>query len=147
MILILLSTWLTACSGDPENSPEKAVLDTLNAIEVAAEARSLSNFMQHISDDYRDHHGNLKQDIQRIVQFQYIRNQQIHILSDVKSLVIDGTQATAQVNVAMAARAVDLENPVRGLRARTYHFSVLLTSDDEQQEWHIASVAWKQGWK
>jgi hypothetical protein len=148
-VLISLAAvlWLSACSSPPPESPEALVKKTLQELEEAAEARSLQAFMKHISPDYQDHRGDSWEDIQRLVQFQYIRNQNIHIYSNVTSLTIEGDMATAEVNVAMAARAADLQSQTSRLRADTHRFSVLLTPSESGDQWLVSSVSWQRGWQ
>ena len=146
----LVAVWcaclLAACSGDPEKTPEQAVKDTLRALEVAAEGRTLSGFMEHISEEYEDHQGYTWDDIQRLVQFEYIRNQNIHIFTDIQQLEVDGDIATVELNAAMASRASDLENKAGRLRADTHRFSIILRRD-APEVWKVESVSWQLGWE
>ena len=137
---------LFSCDSAQPGSPESRLRDTLQSIEQAAEARSLSKFMQHISDDYQDHKGNDKDQIRKIMQLQYIRNQNIHILAKVTELVVDGNSATVELSAAMAGNEVDLQGDFSKLRADSYQFSVALVSPDQQQTWLVESVSWKRGW-
>lgn len=151
----LLGIALFGCSEPELNSPEQAIKNTLQAIEEAAEQRTLAGFMQHISDDYQDRQGNRKADIRRIMQLHYIRNQKIHILSKVQSIAINGSTAKVKLSAAMAGREADLSGELLsgetrglgGLRANTHHFNIHLISDDQQQTWLVKKVAWKRGWE
>lgn len=146
LLLITLTLWSAGCGTPQADSPESAVRRTLENLEAAAERRSLTDFMQHISRDYQDHRGDQWADIQRLVQFQYIRHQSIHIYSDISELTIDGDIATAEVKVAMAARAQELDSAPARLRADTHQFSVLLR-DAGDNNWLVESVAWQRGWR
>lgn len=151
----LLGMTLFSCSEPELGSPEQAIQNTLLAMEEAAEERTLSGFMQHISDDYQDRQGNRKKDIRRIIQIHYIRNQKIHILSKVQSLEINGSLAKVELSTAMAGREADLSGEflsgettgLSGLRANTHHFTIQLVSDDQQQTWLVKNVSWKRGWE
>ena len=151
----LLAAALFGCSEPELNSPEQAIKNTLQALEEAAEERTLSGFMRYISDDYQDRQGNRKKDIRRIVQIHYIRNQKIHILSKVQSVEINGTLAKVELSAAMAGREADLPGELlsgatrglSGLRANTHHFTIQLVSDDQQQTWLVKKVSWKRGWE
>jgi hypothetical protein len=123
------------------------VRNTLEALETAAQERSLSAFMEHISKDYSDHRGNTWKDIQRLVQFQYIRHTSIFIFSDITSLVVEADAAAVEINVTMAARASDLESSAARLRADNHQFSVLLKKSDDLERWLVSSVSWQQGWQ
>ena len=143
LVLILV---LANCTESTTNTPEDRVKATLVALEVAAEKRSLSDFMEHFSDDYHDHLGNTADRVRLLVQLQYMRNHTIHILSKIQSLTIEGDTALVEISAAMAAREADLDGEASGLRADTHHFSVVLSSPDDQQTWLIESASWDRGW-
>ena len=134
------------CSSPDPLSPEQAVRTTLEQLEVAAESRSLSAFMEHVSEDYQDHKGYTWEDIQRLVQFEYIRNQSIHIFTDIKELQVNGDIATVELNAAMASRASDLEDVAGRLKADTHSLSLVL-KQTEPQTWKVESVSWQRGWR
>lgn len=138
--LILL---LSACSDDP-TSPEQQVRDTLNAIELAAQERSMSDFMDYIADDYSDHQGNDKDAVKRIVQLMFLRNQSINIFTLIRSINVDDKIAAVELSAAMASRGVDLTQETNRLKADTHQFSVVLQQDDD--EWLVSSVSWQRGW-
>lgn len=146
VLYTLVLALLAACgSADPE-SPEYRVQHTLKLMEQAGEARSLSDFMQHVSDAYSDHKGLAKADIARIVQFQYLRNQRIHILSQVTDLMVIDDLATVEIATAMASKASDLEGDFNLVKAKTHRFSAVFRSPDQQQSWLLESVSWQRGW-
>ena len=148
--LCLLGFALFSCSEAKLDSPDQAIKNTLQALEQAAEERTLSGFMQHISDDYQDRQGNGKKDIRRIIQIHYIRNQKIYIVSKVQSIVINGSTAIVELSAAMVGREADLPGEtagLSGLRANTHHFNIQLISDDQQQTWLVKRVDWKRGWE
>lgn len=142
--LFLLSSLLSACSSEPDLSPELQVRDTLQAIEEGVEARSLSAIMQHVSDDYQDHRGQSKKDIARLMQLQIIRNQNINIFTRIKSIEINGGTASVELSSAMAARALDLSIESNRLKADTAKFSLVLAQ--EGNHWRIQSGSWQRGW-
>lgn len=143
-IYSLLCLLLSACGQDTESSPEQQVRSVLSSIEEAAEARSLSGVMQHISESYRDHQEQSKDDLRRMVQFQFIRNQKINIFSRVQSLEIDGNRAIVELSAAMTGREIDLTNEQNRLRADLHSFSLVLNRDDDA--WLIGSASWSRGW-
>lgn len=147
LLIIFFVTALVACSDTVRKSPEERVKQTLDEIELAAEARSLSAFMQHINDDYRDHQGNNKDAIRRIIQLQFIRNQNIHILSSIQSLSIQDDIATVELSAVMAASETDLNSNNNTLKADSHRFSIVLRSPDQQQTWLLDSVSWKRSWE
>ena len=138
--------FITACGNADPQSPEQRVLYSLEQMELAAEQRSVSDFMQHVSDDYQDHQGLAKADIKRIVQLQYLRNQRIHILSKVIDLTVNGDLASVEIATAMASKASDLDGDFSLIKADTHHFSAVFRSPDQQQSWLLESVSWQRGW-
>ena len=143
-LLITLSLLLSACGDDP-TSPEQQVRNTLNAMQEAAESRSMSDFMDHISDRYADHQGNDKAAIRRIMQLLFLRNQSINILTLVQSMDVQDNIAAVEISAAMAARGVDLTQETNRLKADAHHFSVVL-QHVEDSKWEVQSVSWKRGW-
>lgn len=145
MTVVICAALLFACGSDPL-APEQQVRNTLDAMQEAAEARSLSDFMTHISDDYSDHQGNDKAAIRRIVQLLFLRNQSINIFTRIQSLDINNDFAAVELSAAMAARGVDLTQESNRLKADTHRFSVVLQQTSGDADWLVQSVSWKRGW-
>lgn len=140
---VMLMLTLTACDKD-NLSPQAQIKETIEKMELAAEARSLSSFMENVSKQYSDHEGNDYKAIARYVQLNYLRNQSINIFSHIQSIEVNGNTATAEVSVAMGGRGQDLSDEQGRLKADTMHFSILFTK--QGQEWHVKSVSWRRGW-
>lgn len=140
----LLTLLISGCDSGPILSEEDRVRATLNSIETAAQERSLSGMVEHISPNYRDYEGNDFKEIRRLLQFQLIKNQSINIVSKVRELEVIGDAATVELSVAMASRGVDLSSEESRLRANTHRFSILLKLEEKQ--WKIQSVSWQRGW-
>jgi hypothetical protein len=145
LITSLIIILLTGCGGSDAPTPEQRVKAVLEAIESAAEQRSLSGLMEHISESYTDHRGQSKEDIRRLIQLHYLRNQNIHIFTTVQSLIIEDDTATVELNAAMAATEAEVESEQGRLRANTHRFAVVLKSAN-QQDWLVQSVSWQRGW-
>lgn len=143
-LLVTLSILLIACGDDP-TSPEQQVRNTLNTMQEAAENRSMSDFMEHISDRYADHQGNDKDSIRRIIQLLFLRNQSINIFTLIQSIDVQDNIAAVEISAAMAARGIDLTQETNRLKADAHHFSVVLQRV-EDSEWEVQSVSWKRGW-
>jgi len=144
-LTVMMALGLAACTSEQPESPKEAVERTVKAIKSGAQARSLSAVMEHISDNYQDHLGQTKSDLRRLVQFQFLRNQNIFIYADIEELTINDDVATVEVNAAMAARASDLEAKNFLLRADTTRFSVVMRQVEGQHKWQVESVAWQSG--
>lgn len=141
---LLLCLVTVACGSDSELSPEQQVKEVLAQIEENVEKRSRSGVLAFISDDYQDHRGRSKQDIARILQMHFIRNQQINAFTLVRSIEIDEGLAMVELSTAMAGQEVDLSQEGNRLRADTHRFSVVLSADEDQ--WQVSSVSWQRGW-
>jgi hypothetical protein len=142
VIIIALTT--VGCTDQQTLSDEDKIRATLNAMEIAAEERSLSSMIEHVSSSYRDFKGNDYKEIKGLLQLQLIRNQSINIFSNIRELDVIGDSATVEMSVAMASRGVDLSSEANRLRADTHQFSILLVR--EKPNWKIQSVSWQRGW-
>jgi len=141
LFIILL---LGGCGNSDQSSPEQQVKTVLSAIEEGIEARSRSQVMEHISDDYQDHQGQDKKSVARLLQLQIMRNQQINIFTVIKDIQINEGIASVELSAAMASREVDLAVEANRLRADTHRFSLVLV--DEQGYWRVQSASWQSGW-
>ncbi|MGH1429424.1 MAG: hypothetical protein ACRBEE_15920 [Arenicella sp.] len=145
LIILLSCLTITACSNDP-TSPEQQVRNSLSAMEEAAQERSTSDFMKYISDDYSDLHGNNKDDLKRLVQVLFLRNQKIHIFTAVRSLELNYGFAKVEVSAAMTSREVDLSQEKNRLKADTQRFSLTLIPKKNSDIWLVKSAEWQRGW-
>jgi len=146
LLTILISCLIiVACAGDP-SSPEQQVRNSLQAMEAAAEKRSMTDFMRYISDDYSDDQGNDKKTLRQLVQYLFLRNQNINIFSLIRSIEINGESATVELSAAMASRDVDLSQESNRLKADTQRFAVILGPNKNNTVWLIKSANWKRGW-
>lgn len=144
-LLAVIALLISACGSSDSRSPEQQIRNTIEAVELGAEARSMDAMTAHISEDYSDHQGQTISDIKRLIQLQFIRNQSINIFTLIRSIeIIDGV-AAVELSAAMSSQAVDLSQEHNRQRADTYHFSILLSQDDDQ--WVVDSVSWERGWQ
>ncbi len=116
----------------------------LEAMELGAQERSLSSVMQHVSPTYRDSKANDFKAVQRLIQFQFIRNQNINIFSKVRELEIIDNAATVEMSLAMTSGKLDLSDESNRLRADTFRFSLLFIK--ENSDWQLQSASWQRGW-
>lgn len=136
LFLILTLFFITACDNDTQ-TPEQQIKAVIADIEQGIEERSLSQVMEHISDDYHDHKSRSKKDIKRYVQLQILRNQNITILSRVKSLDVQNDIASVELSAAAAARGSELN--IASVRADTHKASVVLKNDSG--DWKVISAS------
>jgi len=144
IINLLAVTCLAACGSSENISPEQEVKITLKQIEAGVEARSLSQVMEKVSENYQDHYDNNKRAVARLMQFQIMRNQNINVFTLIKSINIVGNTASVELSAAMASKEVDLSIESNRLRADAYRFSVSLAK--EEGLWLIQSASWERGW-
>ena len=144
LAIILGLFCLYACSNNADLDPEQEIRNTLSSIEKGIENRSLSQVIDHISDDYKDHQGQLKQDIKRLTQFQILKNKNIHLFTRIKSIEIDHPFASVELSTAMASQSIDLSVAENRLKADTYKASIVLKN--EGNNWYIVSSSWQRGW-
>ena len=144
--IICIVAWilLAACSSQSPQSPEQRVKDTLASIELAVEERSLSDIMQHVSSNYRDHEGRSIQDIKRTAQVYLIGNQKIHIFTRINSIEIIDKLASVELSAAMAGTEAALASEEERLRADTHRFSLVFALEDD--DWRLTSASWQRGW-
>lgn len=139
--VLVLGVMLHACGG-PEQSPEALIRALVAEIEQAAEDRDIAVFKDHVSDDYQDGQGYDRQTVLRIVQGVFLRNQDIHLLSIVRDLKIDGSSANASVLVAMAGSPIESAQSLVNIRADLMRFDVELAL--EGNEWRARAVDWRR---
>lgn len=141
IISLCLLVILSACSSDQTASPEQRLRAVLEQIEEAVEDRSVSRAMQHVSEDYADHQGLTKEDLARILQVHYIRNQSISLFTSVHSLELDAEIASLEMSVAMAGHGGEPTLLPNGLRADAVSISAVF--QDGSAGWQLISMAWQ----
>lgn len=141
---LFIALTLGACSSDEPMSEEQQVRAVLKAMELGAQERSLSAVMLHVSPKYRDSQANNFKAVQQLIQFQFIRNQNINIFSKVRELEVIDNAATVEMSLAMTSGKLDLSDETNRLRADTFRFSLLFIK--ENNDWLLQSASWQQGW-
>jgi len=140
LLCLFIALTFSACSSDEPLSDEAQV----RAVLLAAQERSLSNVMQHVSTKYSDSQANDFKAVQRLIQLQFLRNQNINIFSKVSELEVIDDAATVEMSLAMTSGKLDLSNESNRLRADTFRFSLLFMK--ENGEWRLKSASWQRGW-
>jgi hypothetical protein len=138
---ILLIAGLLAGCGDAE-SPEQQVRKVIDAIEVAAEQRDVSDLMQHVSKNYRDGNGDGPDEASRYVRGYFIANQSIHLLTRVEEIqFLSSEEARANVLVGMVGREAAASGSW-DLAADLYEFDVALLREDG--DWKVTYARWNR---
>jgi hypothetical protein len=143
-LVLIIGLTIIGCGGRSELSDEDKVRNTLKALELGAEERSLSSILEYLSPSYLDHQGNDLVSIKGLIQLHLIRNQRINIFSNIREIEVIEDVATVEMSVAIASRGIDLSSEANRLSTDTHRFSILLRR--EQQFWKIQSVSWQRGW-
>jgi hypothetical protein len=129
-----------ACGGEPR-TPEERVRATLAALEAAAEARDVGAMKEHVSESYRDAHGNDRSAIAGVVAMHFMQNQSVHLLVRTIDVAVDPPAATASVLVAMAGTPIPSADALPLVRADLHRFDFELREEDGA--WRIAGAAWR----
>ena len=135
---------LAACNSGAPLSDEAQLRAVLEKMELGAETRSLSDIMDHVSNNYKDPKGNDIEALKKLIRFQFIRNQNINIFSKVNEIEVLEKAATVEMSLAMTSGKLDLSKPTNRLRADTFKFSLLFSR--EKNLWLLKSGTWQQGW-
>jgi hypothetical protein len=140
VLLLAICAALTAC-GDPD-SPEQQVRQVIDKMETAAEARDVSELVEHLSSEYRDLNGMSADEAGRYARGYFVANQSIHLLTRVEQIEFPlPDEARARVLVGMVGRDADAASNW-DLAADLYEFKLALRQ--EGGEWKISFAEWKR---
>jgi len=123
-LLIFTLIFFAACSKNPD-SPEEQIKG------------------KHLDDNYLDHKGRTKQDLKRYLQLQILRNQNITILSKIKSINVTENTASVELSSASAAKGTDLTIAANRLKANIRNVSLVLKHNSGA--WKVVSASWNRG--
>jgi hypothetical protein len=129
-----------ACAPDAD-TPEARVRAVLAALEEGAQSRDAGAMKEHVSEGYRDAHGNDKRAVAQLVAFHLLRNQSVHLLTRVADVELPAPgDARAVALVAMAGTPIAGPEALLGLRADLYRFELKLR--EERGNWRVYSAEW-----
>ncbi len=146
---LFLAVFLAACSGEPELDKKSRLLNTLQDMETAIEAKGLDDFFDHVTDDFKSaKRGWSKKDAERLLRIRLMRNKSVHVHQAIKRIdwLNEGEeQAEVEVVVAVAGTAFSLTD-LPTLRADMVKFIVTFKLIDgeylvTQTEWSRANPA------
>lgn len=142
-LALLALLGLFACADEPA-SPEEHVRALITQAETAAEQRDLDALKALISDAYRDDRGNAKQNIATLINFYFLQNRSIHLLTRLDTLAFaDSAQAEARLFVALAAQPIGEASLLSLARAALYRFDVTVV-DEGNGAWRVTQAAWQR---
>lgn len=140
VLLLVAFAALTGC-GDAD-SPEQEVRQVIDEMETAAEARDVSDFAQHLSDEYRDANGMSPDEAARYARGYFVANQSIHLLTRIEQIEFPlPDEARARVLVGMVGRDADAAGNW-DLVADLYEFKLALRQEDG--EWKVSFAQWSR---
>ncbi len=91
-----LALLLAACSRPAD---EQALRDTITAMQTAAEERSISGVMDHVTEDFGGSHGLDQTGLRRLLQAQYLGNQKVGVTLGPIDIEMQGERAKASFSV------------------------------------------------
>ena len=141
--LAVLALAGTSCKRKSTN-PEMEVKAYVAKAEALVEARDLGGLKELIDPGYSDGKGLNKRRVISLLQLQFLRRQSIHLLIRILDLTVSDDQKEANVSllVAMAGRALDSVDSLKGLRADLMRFNFRLVRDDD--EWRLQGSNWNR---
>lgn len=140
----VLAATLMACSSAPKLDKETKINNALSAMETAAEAKSLDDFFEYVSDDFvSENYGWQKKDAKRILRIRLMRNSSVHVQQAVKNIewLNEGDeQATVVVVAAMAGTEFSLSD-LPSFRGDVLKFTVTFNLFDG--DYLITAAQWQ----
>ncbi len=128
---------LTACSRD---DPERALRETVSAMQAAAEQRNPSALLAHVSDQFvgeSQETGSIdRQAARQLLVGVFLRHPNINTGATVQSVAISGARATAVINAVTTGGPSALPDT-----ARTWTFHTEWVRDGKT--WKISRVRWE----
>ena len=131
-----------ACSSG-SGSPEARVRTALADAERAAEEKDLRTLKAALSLAYSDSNGNDRDAIAGLLTYHFLRNRDIHLLTRVAGVALDGnTRSAVTVFVAMAGRPIPNAVALAQLRASLYRFEFDLAEENDGS-WRVTGAEWR----
>lgn len=129
---------LVSCSSEPALSPEDAVREWVEQVEIAAKAKKVSDLKALISPDYQDSQGNDRQKLLLTARLMFKRNESIGISNEIIDIRVNGDTAIVKTLTAFSGSQMGAS---LGMTDANYQFSVnLLKSGDG---WQATSVTYQ----
>lgn len=136
-LLLLACLTLTACGGDPPESPEAEIRAWVATGQSLAEEKERRSLMDMISPSYRDARGNERDDIEDMFRVYFLRQNNISLLTSIEEIRVFGdTAAELDMIVGMAGT----NDGVLGFSADAYKFEMELVREDD--EWILIAARW-----
>lgn len=141
-VLVTLGVLATmGCGRAP--SPEDRIRALIAEAERAAEARDAGALVDLVTEDYGDARGNDRRTLRQLLFVLFRQNERVFVLHHVRAIDVaeDGTTATAQVAVAVAAQPIDAPADLSGVNADLLVIDIALRVEDDA--WLVHHASWK----
>lgn len=133
-LALIGASGLVACS---RSDPERELRDTIARMAAAVAARKPAALLDHVAEDFSRESGVFgKNDVKRVLAAVLLRNEQITVSAVVTDVRIDGTRASARVQVVATGGSGFL--PERG---RHWDFSTDWRRDGGR--WVVFNAQWQ----
>ncbi len=142
--LFLLISILTAfaCTSTSE-TPESAIKNLLRQAGEAAEAKDLRALSRFIAEEYRDEQGRDRQALRGVLQYYFLANQSIYLLTRVRSVEFpEAGRAEVVVLAALAGEPLADASEPSLLRATLHRFEFSLV-EEGKNDWKVISARWR----
>ena len=142
-ILLFLLLTLGGCSEET-TSPESQIKASIERAEIAAEQKDISALTEIVARQYKDEYQNDYRSIVNIVRWQLLRNKSVHLLIQIKSIVIKepGT-AKIELFVAMAGRPVPDVEALIDVNISLYRFEIDFL-EVAANDWKVVKATWSR---
>jgi hypothetical protein len=130
---------LTACGS--KESPEAQVRHALAKLEAAAEARNTRDFLDGVSESYRDARGADRGEAANTLRGYFLINQSIHLLTSIEEMSFPTPgEAHVKVKVGMVGKQGD---STFDLATNVRDFDVVFREEDG--DWKVTYARWDGG--
>ena len=134
--LIAMTTVLLACA-ESQNQTEAAIGEWIAEIEVSVTEKARRSVVAKISADYGDLRGNEKDDIDKLLRFYFMRQNNIKLLTSIDRIELLG-EGAAEVDLTVGLAGTS--DGVLSFSADAYRFSLELQTEDD--EWRLVAARW-----
>ena len=133
---VVAACLLAACGGTDEG-PEAAIRAWVAQGEQAAEDKDRGRLMDMVAPEYADARGNNRDDIENMLRFYFLRQQEVALITRIDELNVFGdTAAEVTLQVGMAGT----NDNVLGFSADAYRIEMELVRDGD--DWLLTYARW-----
>lgn len=135
LIAGIICAWLTSC-GSP-TAPEEAVRSWVQQGQDAAEEKNRRALVAMISPAYADTRGNSRDEIENMIRWYFLRQNQVALFTRIEELRVVGDSAA---DLVLAVGMTGTNDSALGLSADAYRFEMELERDGD--DWLLIAARW-----